>query len=113
MQIDQTKIKRWRYLAATCFCCSVLFLVSAIILPIVLMNLIREQAAAETVMTESSYGLWVILNEYLNQGQVPGDTNSYLKRDFTFYEFQNPYDVMFRNKTPIFVEAGPFSIELL
>lgn len=43
------------------------------------------------------------------QGEVPGETNSFLKRDFTFYNFQNPYDVMFRNKTPIFVEDGPYS----
>jgi hypothetical protein len=32
-----------------------------------------------------------------------------LKREFTFYNFTNPMDVMFAAAKPKFVEVGPFS----
>ncbi|CAD8079287.1 unnamed protein product [Paramecium primaurelia] len=94
--------KKWKIIFSTFTCCTVSFLVLAIITPFVLHSIIKSQAQDEAIMSSSNYALW---------GQVPGDTKTYLKRDFTFFQFTNPYDVMFRGKKPIFVEKGPYTYQ--
>lgn len=32
-------------------------------------------------------------------------------RNYTFFNFTNPWDVFFRNATPIFVELGPYTFQ--
>lgn len=51
-------------------------------------------------MTPNNYNIW---------GEIPGDTNSLVIRNYTFYNFTNPWEVFFNNATPIFVELGPYS----
>ncbi|CAD8186309.1 unnamed protein product [Paramecium octaurelia] len=94
--------KKWKIILSTLTCCTVSFLVLAIIIPFVLLSVIKSQAQDEAIMSSSNYALW---------GQIPGDTQTYLTRDFTFFQFTNPYDVMFRGKKPILVEKGPYTYQ--
>lgn len=46
------------------------------------------------------------------QGLLPGQSDAYVIRDFTFFDFINPLDVVFRNAKPTFVEYGPYRIKM-
>jgi hypothetical protein len=71
---------------------------------------IKDEANKQTVMTADNYEMWVYHSNQ-PQGEVPGKTGAVIIRNFTFFDFVNPMDVMFRNQKPKFVEVGPYSNE--
>ena len=48
-------------------------------------------------MQESNHNLWA---------KIPGDTDMVIYRNFTFFNFTNPLDFVFYNKTPEFMVDG-------
>lgn len=52
-------LKRWRIFSACLLCCSLTFILLAIILPPIFINLIKEEAAKGAIMSKDTYELWV------------------------------------------------------
>jgi hypothetical protein len=71
-------------------------------LPAVIEMAIVEQAKEQVIMTPSNEGLW---------GHFPGDTDTTILRNFTFFYFDNEADFIFKNKKPIFTEFGGYKIQ--
>lgn len=87
-------------------CCSicslvgfVIFLVLAIVLPIVIENTIADTGRQKAIMQVSNQNLW---------GEVPGDTQANVTRQFFFYNFTNPEGFLYNNENPEFYEVGPY-----
>ena len=78
---------------------SLLFLIFGIIAPTLLHSLLQSQASSAVVMTPSSFDLW---------GLIPGQSHMNMSRKFNFFEFKNPYQVLFLNSTPVFVESEAY-----
>jgi CD36 family len=78
---------------------SLLFIVIGIVGPILIHSLLQSQASSSVVMTPSSFSLW---------GMIPGSSHMNITRKFNFFEFLNPYQVLFLNETPIFVESEAY-----
>ena len=76
--------------------CSLIFIVLGVVLPIILHSLIVNMAKNNVIMTPETHGLW---------GMVPGDTKMLIYRTFHFFNFQNPYEAIFLNETPVFQET--------
>lgn len=82
--------------------CSVIFIVLGIILPIVLHKVIVDMAKSSEMMTPSTYNLW---------GMVPGDSKMLIYRTFQFFNFKNPYEVVFLNETPVLQESAYYDYQ--
>ncbi len=82
--------------------CSLIFIVLGVVLPIILHSLIVEMAKNNVIMTPETHNLW---------GMVPGDTKMLIYRTLHFFNFQNPYEAIFLNETPVFQETIPYEYQ--
>ena len=82
--------------------CSLIFIILGVVLPIVLHKAILEMAKTNVIMTPGTSNLW---------GRVPGDTHMKIYRTFQFFNFQNPYEAIFLNETPIMQESLPYDYQ--
>ena len=89
----------WFYASIAFF---VVFLILAIVFPIVIENVMNDQAKDSILMKADKQSLW---------GQIPGDTQTIIMRNFYFYNFTNSLDVIFKNATPILVESPPYQYQ--
>lgn len=71
-------------------------------MPYIFSAILNHAVSSQVTMTPSNYEIW---------GQIPGKTNSLVLRNYTFFNFSNPWEVFFNNATPVFVELGPFSYQ--
>jgi len=55
-------------------------------------------------MKDNNYNLW---------GEIPGDTETLINRDFYINELQNPREVIYYGQKPVVQEVGPFSYQEL
>lgn len=98
----RSSFKCHKITAVSLFIFSVILIVLGIVMPIVLESLLKNMARENVVMTPKTYETW---------GRVPGDTNMQIVRRFQFFEFYNPYETVFLNKTPIFIETKPYEYQ--
>lgn len=91
-----TRFKGCSIVSCICF---LVFLALAIALPFVIESFIVSQAKQKALMTGGNQNLW---------GEVPGDSQAQITRVFKFFNFSNPEEFLFENKTPIFDEVGDF-----
>lgn len=87
-----------------CGSCTVLFVVLACISALVLGKIITAQAKAGVVMTASTEGLWA---------HVPGETETVIIREYTFFNFTNPKEFLYKGARPVFREVSGFQIQEL
>lgn len=91
--------KKYKVCSIISVICFVIFLVLAIVLPIVIENFIVSQAKDKALMKAGNQNLW---------GEVPGDSQANVTRVFKFYNFSNPEEFLFENARPVFDEIGDF-----
>lgn len=73
-------------------------------LPPLLEMVIIEQAKEQVILTSANEGLWA---------HIPGDTDSKIIRNFTFFKFDNEGEFIFKNQKPIFTEISGYKIQEL
>ena len=84
------------------FCTGFLAIVTVVLVffgPKLIDQAINEEIPAKAMMTTQNYQTW---------GEVPGGLNVTALIKFTFFNFTNPFDVLYLNKTPEFVETKPY-----
>ena len=77
----------------------VFFIVMAIILPGIIHNTVYNDAAAQVLMKKSNYNQW---------GEIPGQLNATLIRNYYFFNFTNPFETVFSGAQPVFVQTQPY-----
>ncbi|KAL4446619.1 hypothetical protein ABPG74_005557 [Tetrahymena malaccensis] len=78
--------------------CGFLLLIVGIVMPIILINFIKNQAKEQVVMQSSNYDQW---------GQIPGDTGMVLERQFTFFNWTNAERFFIYGDKPTLNESQP------
>ncbi|EAR89297.2 CD36 family protein (macronuclear) [Tetrahymena thermophila SB210] len=73
-------LRKYKKIAWFTGICGFLLLIVGIVMPIILINFIKDQAKQQVVMQQSNYDQW---------GQIPGDTGMVLERQFTFFNWTN------------------------
>jgi len=76
-------------------CCTLVFLLFGIYGAGVLHSLIKQQAAEGAAMTPSTFDMW---------GLVPGSTGAFVIRNYSFYNWTNPREVIYFGKKPVFYQ---------
>lgn len=82
--------------------CALICLVLGIVLPIVMHQFLLSAASTNAIMTPETRNMW---------GMVPGDTKMVVVRSFQFFNFTNPYETVFLNETPLFIETEPYEYQ--
>ena len=77
----------------------VILVAIGIAMPFILESVMKKEAREQAVMTDSNANMWAV---------VPGKTQTTIRRKFSLYNFTNPDEVLFLNKTPELVEYGPY-----
>jgi hypothetical protein len=73
--------------------CTVIFLALSIFAIFGLQSVVDSAILDGVKLTPDTYDLW---------GENPGSSNITTSRNFTFYNFTNPRDYLYRNKLPKF-----------
>jgi hypothetical protein len=73
--------------------CTVFFLALSIFAIFGLQSVVDSAILDGVKLTPDTYDLW---------GENPGSSNITTSRNFTFYNFTNPRDYLYRNKLPKF-----------
>ncbi|KAL4503018.1 hypothetical protein ABPG72_014247 [Tetrahymena utriculariae] len=94
--------RKLRNCSIICGVMGVLLVVAGCVVPIAINAIIQKQVASQITMTDSNSGMWA---------DIPGDTNAFIVRNFTFFEFKNPFEFLFEQKTPIVQESKVYSYQ--
>lgn len=82
--------------------CMIIAVVFIVISTITLPTVLKESINDELKMAPDTYEFW---------GQSPGQTKSVTKRNFTFFNFTNPREFLYQNKTPIFNQIHGYLLQ--
>lgn len=77
----------------------ILTLAAVFFVPLIINNQITKQIPARTLLTSANNRTW---------GEIPGDLNITTIVNFTLFSFTNPFEVLYLNQTPEFVETKPY-----
>ncbi|KAL4496216.1 hypothetical protein ABPG72_012953 [Tetrahymena utriculariae] len=91
-------LRRFKKIAWFTGICGFLLLIIGIVMPIILLNFIKNQAKEQVVMQSSNYDQW---------GQIPGDTGMVLERQFTFFNWTNAERFFIYGDKPTLNESQP------
>ena len=94
----------YKRLAVCQFATFLIFLALALSIYPILESLTKVSAQKKIVMKDNNYNLW---------GEIPGDTETLINRDFYINELQNPREVIYYGQKPVVQEVGPFSYQEL
>lgn len=92
-QTQAKSLKRYRIGMYVCGICTLIFIIFASISAVILGSLINSEAKKGIVMTNENENLWA---------HIPGDTQTDIIRNYTFFNFTNPKEVLYRNAKPVF-----------
>lgn len=97
--MSQKLVRRYKVCMGVSLCFAVGCLAMAIVLPFFLTWLISSQAAEQVPMAPNNEFLW---------SHIPGITETYIHRNFTFFNFTNPKEVIYLGHKPVFNEIGGY-----
>ncbi|EAS04570.2 CD36 family protein (macronuclear) [Tetrahymena thermophila SB210] len=97
--VNQRKL---RNCSIICGVMGVLLVVAGCVVPIAINAIIQKQVASQITMTDSNQGMWA---------DIPGDTKAFIVRNFTFFEFKNPFEFLFKQQTPVVQESKVYSYQ--
>ena len=86
-----------KLIACTCTCSLLVILLTYLFVNFLLNNEVKSKSLKLSIMTEDNSDSWAT---------APGADNISIIRTYTVYNFTNPDEVLWLNKTPILVEYG-------
>jgi hypothetical protein len=78
------------------------FLIVGIIVPGIIHNQILTKAGQTAVMQQSNQDFW---------GIIPGQLGANVSRDYTFFNFTNPFESVYCNAVPTFMQTGAYNYQ--
>lgn len=95
-------LRKYKIGLYVCGICTLIFIVLSSISAVVLGALINGQAKDGVVLTSGTENLWA---------HIPGDTDTLVLRNYTFFDLENPKEVLYRNAKPSFREVSGYVIQ--
>jgi hypothetical protein len=84
--------------------CSLIGLVLIFAMPPLIQSVIVQQAKDQVIMSSANEGLW---------GHFPGDSNTIITRNYTFFDLINEEEFLLFGQKPQFREVGGYKIQEL
>lgn len=96
--------RRYNVLVGCSAVCFLIGFVFVFALPPFIQSMIKEQAIDQVIMKKENEGMWA---------HFPGDTDTIITRNFTFFQLLNEDDFLLRNHKPQFQEVSGFKVQEL
>lgn len=96
--------RRMKVLQVLSGICILVSLVIALAVPPLLHSVILQKAIDQVTLQSSNEGTWA---------HFPGDTNTIITRNFTFFTLENPMKFLFAHEKPRFKETSGFKVQEL
>lgn len=95
-------LRKYKIGMYACGACTIIFVILASISALILGKLINSEARKGVVMTSDTEDLWA---------HIPGATKTFTVRNFTFFNFTNPKEVLYRKAKPVFREISGYKYQ--